>query len=329
MSLPLLPMTGVGSNPKPHYVIVENGRLNETSKRAISDYLKFQESVSIDVLVDGEPYVLDMATDFAVALGLPLADWTRSYDNRFWRKGIVDRQLQRAEPIRLKQFEYAQSQTHKPVKAMLTGPTTLSNWNFNNHYKTREELVVAWANVIRQEALALDNTGARYIQIDEPAIGERHWEKELFIEGLRIVTNGLKAYTITHICYGDFPLVFQNLKYLPVSQIDIELSSDLELGLERSDILQMLKEDPLTKYKDVAVGVIDIKANIPVESLDTVVRRIYTALEVLAPNYEALRRIWIDADCGFRATKDSYIAEEKLRVMAKAVKKVRKDLESR
>lgn len=326
MSLPLLPMTGVGSNPKPNYVIVENGRLNETSKRAISEYLKFQESLGIDVLVDSEPYVLDMSTDFAVALGLPLAHWTRSYDNRFWRKGIVDRQLQRAEPIRLNQFEYAQSQTQKPVKGMLTGPTTLANWNFNNYYKTREELVLAWADVIRQEALALEKAGARYIQIDEPAIGERHLERELFAEGLRRVTHGLNAYTITHICYGDFPLVFSNLKNLPVSQIDIELSSDLDLGLERSDILRMLKEEPLTKYKDVAVGVIDIRANKPVESLDTVVRRIYTALEVLAPNDESLRRIWIDPDCGFRATKDSYIAAEKLRVMAKAVEKVRKDL---
>ena len=326
MSLPLLPTTGVGSGAKPDYVTEAKGRLNEGGKRATAEHIRLQEALDITVKVDGEFYVGDMSTDYARELGLPLADWTRSYDNRFWKKGTVNTLLERSKPIKLEQFEYAQSLTDGPVKGMLTGPTTLANWLFNSHYAKREDLIFAWAEIIGQEALALEKAGAKYIQIDEPAVGERPWEGDLFREALRRVTNGLQAYTITHVCYGDFGLVYPRMRELPVSQVDIELSSELDLGPDISKILGMMREDPLTRYRDVAVGVIDIRPGVPVESLDTVVRRIHTALKVLAPTEEELRRIWIDPDCGFRTTKDTEIAYGKLKVMAEAVEQVRQEL---
>src|SRR3989344_7504588 len=154
MTLQILPTTGVGSFPKSEYLKNAKGTLDDTSKKATTEFIKKQEAMGIDVLVDGEIYCGDMATDYGRALGLPIADWTRSYGNRFWKKLIVDKNLADAEkkPIRQAQFSYAQSQTQKPVKGMLTGPTTLANWGFNNFYKTREELVMAWADIIRQEA---------------------------------------------------------------------------------------------------------------------------------------------------------------------------------
>lgn len=326
MSLPLLPTTGVGSWPKPDYVTEARGRLNPDSRRATAEFIRLQEVLGITVRVDGEFYVGDMATDYARELGLPIADWTRSYNNRFWKKGVVDRHLQRDGAIKLEQFEYAQSLTNRPVKGMLTGPTTLANWLFNSHYRTREDLVFAWAEIIRQEALALERAGAKHIQIDEPAVGEKHWEGDLFKEALRRVTDGLGAYIITHVCYGDFGLVYPRMRELPVNQIDIELSSELDLGPNMSRILGMMREDPLTKYKDIAVGVIDVRPGVPVETLETVVRRIHTALKVLAPTDELLRKIWIDPDCGFRTTKDPDVAYRKLKVMAEAVEQVRREL---
>ncbi len=326
MSLPLLPTTGVGSFPKPDYVTGVRGHLDENSRRATREFIQRQEALGVDVLVDGEFYRGDMATDYYRALGLPIADWTRSYDNRFWKKGIVDRPLRRTESIQLEQFKYAQGVTQKPVKAMLTGPTTLANWGFNSHYKTREELVHSWAQVVREEAVDLVKAGAKYVQVDEPAVAETYWETELFREGLRRVTEKLGAYTITHVCYGEFPLVYPNMARLPVDQIDIEIASELDLGLERSSLLQMMKKDPLTNYKDVAVGVIDVRPGVGVEDVDTVVKRIRTALEVMAPTDEALRRIWIDPDCGFRTTKNPDIAYKKMEVMMEAVKQVRASL---
>lgn len=326
MTLPILPTTGVGSFPKPSYVTGSKGRLDENSRRATKEFIERQEALGIDVFVDGEFYRGDMATDYYRALECPVADWTRSYDNRFWKKGVVDKPLQRTAPIQLEPFRFAQSLTERPVKAMLTGPTTLANWGFNSHYRTREELVYAWAEIVKEEARDLVKAGAKYVQVDEPAVAERHWETDLFREALRRVTEGLDAYTITHVCYGEFPLVYPNMPRLPVDQIDIELSSELDLGLERSSLLKMMKEDPLTNYKDVAVGVIDVRPGVGVEDVKAVTRRIRTALEVLAPTDKALRRVWIDPDCGFRTTKNPDIAYKKMEVMMEAVKEVRAHL---
>src|SRR3989338_467300 len=207
----LLPTTGVGSFPKPSYLKGAHGVLDEESRRATTDFIRRQEDIGIDVLVDGELYRGDMATDYPRALSLPISDWTRSYGNRFWRKGIVNRDLEWQGPIQTEQFKFAQGLTAKPVKGMLTGPTTLANWNFDSFYNDRERLIFAWAELIRKEVEELEKAGAKYIQIDEPAIAERFWETDLFREGLNRVTQGSKAYTITHICYGNFDLVYSIL----------------------------------------------------------------------------------------------------------------------
>ncbi len=327
MTLPLLPTTGVGSFPKPNNSKTAKGTLDETSKKATQDFIKKQEELGIDVLVDGEFYCADMATDYGRALGLPIANWTRSYGNRFWRKLIVDKNLADVEkkPIRLEQFLYAQKLTIKPVKGMLTGPTTLANWGFNNFYKTREDLVLAWADIIKHEAEQLEKNGAKYIQIDEPAVGERHWEKELFKEAMKRVTQNLKAYTITHICYGNFVAVYDTIKHTAINQVDIELANELDLG-KNSNLLAMMKEDRLTKYKDVAIGVIDVRPGVDVETTHQVKKRIYTALDILAPTDALLKKIWIKPDCGFRTTKNQDVAYAKMATMMEAVRQVREEL---
>lgn len=325
----LLPTTSVGSFPKPKYVKSPKGFLDENSRKATAEFIKRQEEIGIDVLVDGEFYVEDMETDYGRAFGLPIAGWTEAYFNRFWKKIIVDRKLECKRPIRLEQFVYAQGLTQKPVKGMLTGPGTLASWGFYtpaSPYKSLEEVLFAFASIINQEALRLQDAGAKYIQIDEPAIAE--WPDDLnsFAEGLRIATNGVKAKKIMHFCYGDFPKIYDKLLTLPVDQLDIEISNELDAGIKNSRLLSMMKENPLTKYKEVAVGVIDVRPGIPVERVDVIKERIYTALDVLAPTDLLLKRIWIKPDCGFRTTKDIDVSYAKLEAMMDAVRQVRNEL---
>ena len=96
--------------------------------------------------------------------------------------------------------------------------------------------------------------------------------------------------------------------------------------MKNSKLLQLFKQDPLTKYKDVAIGVIDVRPDSPVENVETVINRIHTALDVLAPTNGLLKRIWIKPDCGFRTTKNIDTAYAKMQVMVEAVDKVRKEL---
>jgi len=82
------------------------------------------------------------------------------------------------------------------------------DWSYNEAYPTRRDAALALAEVVRQEAEDLDAAGAQYIQIDEPAIHARPEELAIAIEAMGIVTQNLKAKTISHICYGDFAAIY-------------------------------------------------------------------------------------------------------------------------
>ncbi|MBI4498238.1 MAG: methionine synthase, partial [Chloroflexi bacterium] len=235
----------------------------------------------------------------------------RSYGNRYYRKPIAVSPIGRPKPVTVEWFKYAQSLTRKPVKGMLTGPYTMVDWSFNEYYPTREAFVLAMAEVIHQEALDLEAAGARYIQIDEPAASTRPDELELVRRGLEIVTQGLSAYTITHICYGDFAAVYDEFLRLPVDQLDLELANS------NYDLLDLVRQHGFAR--DLGLGVVDVHSH-RIESVEEAKRGIRLALELLPPE-----RIYVKPDCGLK-TRTVEEAKEKMRVVAEAARQVRKDI---
>lgn len=318
----LLPTTSVGSFPKPEYLKrarvqasrgeISGKKLRELAERATREWIHFQEEIGIDVLVDGEMYRGDMVTYFAETLkGFEVSGLVRSYGNRYYRKPVVVEEIKRAQAITVEWFQFAQGLTKRPVKGMLTGPYTIMDWSFNEYYPDRRELTLALAQVIHEEAVDLERAGAEYIQIDEPAISVRPEELPLAIEAMAIVTRGLRAKTITHICYGDFEKIYPDLLGIPVDQIDLELSNS-SFGM-----LELFKKFPFTK--EIGLGVVDVHSHV-IESKEEVQQRIQGALEVFRPE-----QIYVDPDCGLK-TRDVQEAKDKLRVIVEATKEVRKKL---
>jgi 5-methyltetrahydropteroyltriglutamate--homocysteine methyltransferase len=195
---------------------------------------------------------------------------------------------------------------------MLTGPYTICDWSFDDHFGSRREFVLALAEVVRQEALDLERAGAQYIQIDEPAVSTRLDELDLAIEAMGVVTAGLKAHTITHMCYGRFEEVYPHLLDLPVDQIDLELANS---GLE---LLERFREHPFTK--SIGFGVVDVHSH-RIETVEEVKANIRRALDYLEPG-----QIFVDPDCGLK-TRTVAEAREKLRVIQRARDEVRAELE--
>jgi 5-methyltetrahydropteroyltriglutamate--homocysteine methyltransferase len=208
-------------------------------------------------------------------------------------------------------WRYAQSLTDKPVKGMLTGPYTMVDWSFDEYYDSRREAVLDMARVIHQEAVELEKAGARYIQVDEPAASTRPEEMELVAQGLAVATEGLKAKTITHMCYGDFASVFDQIVRLPIDQLDIETANS------DYDLLELFRRHRFDK--EVALGVLDVHSH-RVETLEEIKESIRRGLEVLPP-----QRLYIDPDCGLK-TRTWDEAAAKLRVMVQAVREVRREL---
>lgn len=318
----MLLTTTVGSFPKPDYLVkarrdfrsdlVSRATLTDLEKRATTECIRMQEKIGLDILVDGEMYRGDMATYFAENLkGFTISGLVRSYGNRYYRKPVIVDRIERNGQITVEWFKFAQRLTDKPIKGMLTGPYTMMDWSFNEYYPSRRETALALARVIHQEAKDLEKSGARYIQIDEPAISTRPEEIDLAIETMQIVTKGLKAKTITHICYGDFDKIYPKMLRLAVDQIDLEFTNrDFEL-------LDVLKKHNFTK--EVGLGVIDVH-NHRIESKEEVIRNIKKALKVFKP-----KKLYIDPDCGLK-TRTQDEAYNKLKVMVEAVREVKKSL---
>jgi 5-methyltetrahydropteroyltriglutamate--homocysteine methyltransferase len=318
----MLLTTSVGSFPKPDYLArgrvqyakkqITREDLRELEKRATRDVIALQEALGIDILVDGEMERDDMTTFFAERLeGFTISGWVRSYGNRYYRKPIVVGPVRRPRPMTLEMFEYAQSLTDKPVKGMLTGPYTMTDWSFNEHYGSRRDLMMAMAEVIRAEALDLERAGARYIQIDEPALSTRPDELEDAIAAVKIVTDGLKAKTVSHMCYGDFKTIYPGLLRLPVDQLDLEAANN------DYQLLRIIGAHPFTK--EVALGVLDSHDH-RIESKDEIKQGIYKALEVFRPE-----QLYLDPDCGLK-TRTWEEARGKLAALTEAVREVRTEI---
>jgi len=314
--------THVGSYPKPPELQrartrfsrkeISAAALRALEEKATREWILFQESIDLDILVDGEMYRGDMATYFAENLdGAQVSGLVRSYGNRYYKKPLVTGELRRRGPITVDWWRFAQALTTRPVKGMLTGPYTMMDWSFDEHYGSRRDLAMAFARVIREEVLDLERAGAKYIQVDEPALSVRADEMPLVHDALGFVTKGVKAKTITHTCFGNYEALYADLARLPVDQVDLEMSNS---GL---DLLDLFRRSPFPK--EVAFGVIDVHTHV-LETKDLVKERIRRALEVLPPE-----RLLIDPDCGLK-TRTVEEAQAKMAVMVAATKEIRAEL---
>lgn len=318
----VLRTTQVGSLPKPDYLLrarsafargeIPREELRELERRATREWVEFQNEIGVDVVVDGEQYRGDMVAFFAEELeGFSRGGLVRSYGNRYYRKPIITGPIRRTHAITVEWWGYARSLTDRPVKGMLTGPYTIRDWSFDEHYDSRRDAVLALAEVIRDEAVALQEAGAEFIQIDEPAVSTRMDELDLAIEALGVVTEPLTVHTITHICYGDFHNAYPRMLDLPVDQIDLELTNS------QFDLLDRFAEHPFTK--SIGLGVVDVHSH-RVETVDEVVKAIERTLQVIPPE-----RVFVDPDCGLK-TRTVEEAKDKLRVVVEGARRVRERL---
>ncbi|HKB06937.1 MAG TPA: methionine synthase [Candidatus Polarisedimenticolia bacterium] len=318
----LLPLSTIGSFPKSERLkraradqargTLDAVALHRIEQEETIACIRMQEALGLDLLVDGEMYRGDMTTYFAENLeGFRISGLVRSYGNRYYRKPVVVGEVRWSRPVTVDWFRFALEQTRHPVKAILTGPYTMMDWAFDEHYGSRESLALALADVVRQEAEALVAAGARHVQIDEPAISVRPDEIDLAIKAMHRVTDGLRAKTITHICYGDFPAIYPRLLDLPVDQFTLELSNS-DLGL-----LELFGRSPFTK--ELGAGVVDVHTH-AIEPVATIKERILAALNVVPA-----ARLFVNPDCGLK-TRTLEESEAKLGNMVAATREIRQTL---
>ena len=265
----------------------------------------------VDIISDGEQTREDMVVYFAERMnGYMPGKWTRIFDNVYFRKPIIYGKVEWPEPLTVEDWKIASSFAEgRPVKGILTGPYTMLEWSFDLYYGDRREAIIDLAKELRKEIEALVNAGAKYIQIDEPALSTRPWKEEADIvkEALKIMLDGLDVKKIVHICFGKIEYILPYILEFPVDQFDLEFKNS------NFRLLPYLKEYGYDK--ELGYGVIDVHTT-QIESVDEIVEDIEKIMKlgILSPE-----KIYIDPDCGLKRLPRE-IARQKLKNMVEAAK---------
>lgn len=334
-NLPLLPTTTIGSFPQTREVKQKRAafRKHEISKEEydefiaerIDSWIRFQEEIGLDVLVHGEFERNDMVEYFGQHLEgyvFTKKAWVQSYGTRCVKPPIIWGDVSRKDPITVRWSVYAQKQTKKIVKGMLTGPVTILNWSFPREDISIKESTLQLALAIREEVLDLEKNGIRIIQIDEAALREKlplrrsDWQSEYLdwaIPAFRLVHSGVKPETQihTHMCYSEFNDIISAIDDMDADVISFEASrSNLE-------ILDELKEKNFKT--EVGPGVYDIHSpRIPtVEEIEQALHRILAKVKK--------EKVWVNPDCGLK-TRGEKETKASLKNLTQAAQNIREEL---
>lgn len=334
-NLPLLPTTTIGSFPQTREVKQKRAafRKHEISQEEydkfiaerIDSWIGFQEEIGLDVLVHGEFERNDMVEYFGQHLEgyvFTKKAWVQSYGTRCVKPPIIWGDVSRKDPITVRWSVYAQKQTKKIVKGMLTGPVTILNWSFPREDISIKESTLQLALAIREEVLDLEKNGIRIIQIDEAALREKlplrrsDWQSEYLdwaIPAFRLVHSGVKPETQihTHMCYSEFNDIIPAIDDMDADVISFEASrSNLE-------ILDELKEKNFKT--EVGPGVYDIHSpRIPtVEEIEQALHRILAKVKK--------EKVWVNPDCGLK-TRGEKETKASLKNLTQAAQNIREEL---
>ncbi|MBR1143276.1 5-methyltetrahydropteroyltriglutamate--homocysteine S-methyltransferase [Bradyrhizobium sp. AUGA SZCCT0431] len=311
-NLPAFPTTTIGSFPQT--ADVRNARAahakGELTDDAYKLYLqnqtaravRWQENIGLDVLVHGEFERNDMVQYFGEQLeGFAFTGhgWVQSYGSRYVRPPVLFGDVSRPKPMTVEWWQYAQSLTKRPMKAMLTGPVTILNWSFVRDDIPRSEACRQVALAIRDEVADLEAAGAGMIQIDEAALREglplrrSEWKTYLdwAVDAFRICSSGVRDDTQihTHMCYSEFNDIIDAIGAMDADVISIETSrSKMELL------------DAFRNYRypnEIGPGVYDIHSPRVPETAEM------TDLLKLARLRLSDAQLWINPDCGLKTRK--------------------------
>jgi 5-methyltetrahydropteroyltriglutamate--homocysteine methyltransferase len=332
--------TIAGSLPKPFW-LAETDKLwpawkaqGEELARAKRDatllWLKEQEDAGLDIVTDGEQsrqhfvhgfleFVEGIDFEHKVKMGIR--------NNRYDAMVPVV-----VGPLRLKgrvheaEAKLARAHTRKKLKITMPGPMTIVDTIADRHYGDKVKLAMAFAELLNQEARALEKDGVDVIQFDEPAFNVYMDDvKKWGVQALERAAQGLKCTTCVHICYGYG--IKANLDWKQTLGGEWRQYEEIFPALAKSRIKQVSLECihshvppelmKLLKGKDVLVGVIDVASD-KVETPQEVAATIRTALR-----YVPAQHLIACTNCGM-APMQREIALAKLKALGAGAALARK-----
>jgi 5-methyltetrahydropteroyltriglutamate--homocysteine methyltransferase len=340
----MLKTTIAGSLPKPEWLAEPKklwpawrgtGTELERAKRdATLLWLKEQEDAGIDIVTDGEQsrqHFVHGFLEFVEGIDFSRKVKMGIRNNRYDAMvPVVTGPLKLKGRVHQAEARLARAHTTRELKITLPGPMTIVDTIADEHYRDKVSLAMAFAELLNQEARALEKDGVDVIQFDEPAFNVYMEDvKRWGIDALHRAIQGLKCTTVVHICYGygiqaniewkktlggewrQYEQIFPALAKSRIDQVSLEC-------INSRVPLELLK---LLKGKDMLVGVIDV-ATERVETPQEVSEVIGKALQFVPRQH-----LFPCTNCGM-APMDRDIALAKLKALTAGAELARKKLKN-
>jgi 5-methyltetrahydropteroyltriglutamate--homocysteine methyltransferase len=338
----LFPTTIAGSLPKPEWLAEPNilwapwksqgAELTRAKRDATLLVLKLQEDAGIDILTEGEQSRQHFVHGFLEKIeGIDFAHKVEMGIRNDRYKAMVP---QVVAPLNLKgrvhadEARVARTHTARKLKFTLPGPMTIIDTIADRYYGDRVKMAFAFADLLNEEAKALQADGVDLIQFDEPAFNVYMDEvNDWGIKALERAAAGLTCATAVHICYGygikantdwketlggqwrQYEEIFPAIDNSTIQQVAIECRNS-KVPLE---LLALLKG------KIVQAGVIDVASD-TVETAEDVVN-VIDAVSKFVPK----SNIVATTNCGMAPMRRD-IAEAKLMALGQGAKLAREKL---
>ena len=341
----MLETTIAGSLPKPAWLAETNKlwpawrasgeELAQAKRDATLLWLKELEDAGIDLVSDGEQSRQHFVHGFLEQVeGIDFEHKVKMgiRDNRY--DAMVP---QVVGPLRLKGRVHAaearvmRAHSKGRIKITMPGPMTIVDTIADRHYGDKVKLAMAFAELLNQEARALEKDGVDVVQFDEPAFNVYMNDVTRWgIDALQIAAKGLKCTTCVHICYGygiqanidwkktlgeswrQYEQIFPALAKSKIDQVSLEC-------IHSKVPVEFLK---LLKGKDVLLGVIDVASD-KVETPAEVAAVIRSASKYVSP-----KNILPCTNCGMAPMRRE-VAAAKLRALGAGAELARKKLKRR
>ena len=273
-----------GSLPKPSWLAethrlwprwrAEGDELAQAKLDATLLWIKAQEDAGLTVIGDGEMSRQHFVHGFLERVdGIDFVNKVEMGIRADRYKAMVP---QVVGPLRLRgrvheaEARFLRAHTTRRTKFTLPGPMTIVDTVADRHYGDRRAMAWAFAELLNQEALALQADGIDVVQFDEPAFNVYMADAAAWgVQALERAAHGLACTTAVHICYGygiqanidwkktlgeqwrQYEQVFPALARSRIDQVSLEcLHSQVPPELMA-----------LLVGKDVMVGVIDVASD--------------------------------------------------------------------
>jgi len=339
----LLQTTIAGSLPKPVWLaepralwapwLLEGEALAAGKRDAVRLVLREQEQAGIDIVSDGEQTRRHFVTTFIENLEGVDFDHRKTVRirNRYDADvPVVVGPVSRSHPVYVEDAKFLRGETGRRIKYTLPGPMTMVDTLYDAHYRSREKLAWTFAEILNDEAKALEAVGVDVVQFDEPAFNVYFDEvRDWGVRALERAASGLHCTTAVHICYGygikanvdwkntlgsEWRQYEQTFPLLATSSID-------QVSLECANSHVPIELIGLLAGKDVLVGAIDV-ATERIETADEVAATLRAAMKHVPPE-----RLYPCTNCGM-VPLERDVAFGKLKSLAAGAKLVRSELET-